>query len=115
MSLAKTIFTPLRNLINRINACFLPYRTFTYYVPAPPSRNTPYREKKFDQICFKVLSAGFEIVEFKTVAHQSESQNGFWAIFILSPISKEAQTMDLDLLIEESTQTAQNELEIEYD
>ena len=71
-------------------------QTFTYYIPAPPPRNTGYREKQFDRIMTEITSKGFEIVDFKTQALSREKWSGIWVIFLLRPNNKNIDLNNLD-------------------
>ena len=73
-------------------------QTFTYYIPAPPKRQTGYREKEFDQIFHKFINQGFEIIDIKTQAHNGEQHCGFW--FICTVRSTRPETANLDLTID---------------
>lgn len=52
------------------------FETFTYFIPAPPVRQTGYREKDFDTICKALNKYGLEYKIMDTVGHA----NGFWII-----------------------------------
>ncbi len=76
--------------------------TFTYFIPAPPSRQLGYRENHFDQLFKSFLEIGFEIIDFKVAPisgngyNQSSnlpSQNaqGVWVFYVLRPLNAEAQ------------------------
>lgn len=60
------------------------YQTFTYYIPAPPSRHSSYREKEFDQLVLEIGHQGFKIEDIKTVAHQTHNHSGCWIICLIS-------------------------------
>ena len=96
MGPVKTLLSAITNCCSQVFNDYNSYQTLTYYVPAPPSRSTSYREKKFDHFCQFFLNKGFKIISFTTTLHQSESQNGFWAIFVLQAMTKEARQLDID-------------------
>ena len=60
------------------------YQTFTYYIPAPPSRHSSYREKAFDQLVLEIGKKGFTIEEIKTVSHQTQNYSGCWIICLMA-------------------------------
>ena len=64
--------------------------------PAPPQRKTGYREKQFDKLAAYVLGLGFEIINIQTQSHNGVNQSGFWVMFTLKPLTKEAREFDLD-------------------
>lgn len=55
-------------------------QTFTFYIPAPPSRKTGYREKEFDTILFNFINQGYDILEFNTQSSSNAGQSGMWAL-----------------------------------
>ena len=57
------------------------------YVPAPPPRQSGYRETQFDQLLSDYLNQGFQLIQMKTVPHHSPEQNGFWMVCVLSSSS----------------------------
>lgn len=68
------------------------YRTsFTYFIPAPPSRKSGYREIEFDKIMRGILELGFEIENFST----ESTPNGMFVMTILRTKSKKVFEMDL--------------------
>lgn len=68
------------------------YRTsFTYFIPAPPSRKSGYREIEFDKIMRGILELGFEIENFST----ESTPNGMFVMTILKTKSKKVFEIDL--------------------
>lgn len=59
-------------------------RTFTYYIPAPPTRRSGYREKEFDKLMAEIIDSGFNIKSLVTQAHTGENSSGMWVICQLS-------------------------------
>lgn len=87
----------MSGILRNIFKAFKPnkyYQTFTYYIPAPPSRHSSYREKEFDQLVLEINRRGFEIEQIKTVSHQTSNQSGCWIICLLSSNDK---TLKLEL------------------
>ena len=64
-------------------------RTFTYYIPAPPSRKTGYQEREFDAIIDYVTSLGFKILDFKLQSHSDGERGGLWVLCFLAAPTKE--------------------------
>jgi hypothetical protein len=69
-------------------------QTFTYYIPAPPSRNTGYREKQFDKVFYQFINQGYEILSFNTQSHQATDQQGFWIIAVVRATNAKANELD---------------------
>lgn len=55
-------------------------RTFTYYIPAPPTRRSGYREKEFDKLMADIVDLGFSIKSLATQSHTGENSSGMWVI-----------------------------------
>jgi|GEM_PF-2081370 hypothetical protein len=55
-------------------------RTFTYYIPAPPTRRSGYREKEFDKLMAEIIESGFTIKSLSTQGHTGEDSSGMWVI-----------------------------------
>lgn len=72
-------------------------KTFTYYIPAPPVRKNGYREIEFDKIMSGILQSGFELIELQT----QSVKEGLFIIALLSPKSKKAELMDINLDIQD--------------
>lgn len=72
-------------------------KTFTYFIPAPPSRKTGYREKEFDKIINGILTSGFELKELQT----QTVPTGMYVIALLKAKNKKAFELDIDLDIQE--------------
>ncbi len=68
---------------------FSKFRTFTYYLPAPPARRTGYQEKEFDGLTHHLTSLGFEIANIKTQAHSESEKAGIWIICLLRAPTQE--------------------------
>ena len=64
------------------------YQTFTYYIPAPPSRHSSYREKEFDQLVLEIGNQGFTIEDIKTASHQTHNHSGCWVICLVSSLEQ---------------------------
>jgi hypothetical protein len=63
--------------------------SFTYYIPAPPSRKSGYREREFDKIMTGILQVGFEIVSLQTQAVGGSDNAGLFIMAVLrAPTAK---------------------------
>ncbi len=71
-------------------------RTFTYFLPSPPDRNTGYREKQFDRILGELLKLDFEIEDFKLSSLSAQKSSGVWLVFVLRPQTEKANALNLD-------------------
>lgn len=72
-------------------------QTFTYYVPAPPSRKTGYQEKEFDYITKYITELGFHIIDIKVESHSSENSCGMWVICVLGTNDQNLASKKIDL------------------
>lgn len=59
--------------------------TLTYFIPAPPQRQTGYREKELDTLTSIVSENGLSFELTQTVPHT----NGFWAIIVVTGTQKQ--------------------------
>ncbi len=73
---------------------YLSTRTFTYFIPAPPPRKTPYQEKEFDQVLGHILNQDFDLIDLKTQAISGDVK-GMWCIAILG--AKTQKALDFQL------------------
>lgn len=72
-------------------------KTFTYFIPAPPSRKNGYREVEFDKIMQGILQSGFELVSLQTQG----LENGMFVIALLKVPSKKVAKLDENLDLHE--------------
>lgn len=73
-------------------------KTFTYFIPAPPSRRTGYQEKEFDSIMGNLTHMGFEIVNIHTSAYANEQKCGMWVVCVLG--AKTREVFDKEVLFD---------------
>lgn len=66
------------------------YKTFTWFIPAPPARKNGYREKEFDKIMQGILQSGFELEDLQTQAMET----GMFVVALLSASSKKIALLD---------------------
>ena len=69
------------------------FKTFTYFIPAPPHRKNGYREKEFDKIMHGILQSGFELIDLKTQA----MENGMFVLALLKVPNKKIAKIDENL------------------
>lgn len=72
-------------------------QTFTYYVPAPPTRKTGYQEKEFDFITQHIFKLGFELLDFKIQSHSNEGSSGMWIVCLLGTNDSELANTKINL------------------
>lgn len=76
-------------------------QTFTYFIPAPPSRKSGYREKNFDSIVKQLTEIGFKLLDIKTQSIGTEENKGMWVVLTIQPYTKEAFSMEPNQFPEE--------------
>lgn len=77
--------------------------SFTYFIPAPPQRNTGYREKDFDTIFKTAMEHGISLKILKTNAINT----GIWVFSILSGKKEDFESFYQDMKIQEHAITGQ--------
>lgn len=85
----KRFFTSKEKYVSR--------RTFTYFIPAPPSRRNGYQEKEFDQISQYLLNKDFDILDVKIQSVASTNTAGLWILLILGAKTQEASLLPLNI------------------
>ena len=68
-------------------------QTFTYFIPAPPSRKSGYREKNFDTLTHQLAQKGFDILDIKTQSISHGEQPGIYVILKLNALTQEAREL----------------------
>ena len=76
--------------------------TFTYYIPAPPSRKTGYREREFDKIMRGILSSGYDIEELHTHSVGGSDNAGLYIVALLKASSSKVAKLDESQDIQEN-------------
>lgn len=71
-------------------------QSFTYFIPAPPVRQSGYREKHFDRLLTDFLAQGFDLIEMKTESISSPQVAGMWVICLVRPTSAKAASLKWD-------------------
>jgi len=66
------------------------FKTFTYFIPAPPPRKNGYREKEFDKIMQGILQSGFELIDLQTQG----MENGLFILVVLGVPSRKVAQID---------------------
>ncbi len=74
----------------------LAIKTFTYFIPSPPSRQKGYREKEFDKLIYDLTQQGHDIISLHTQALSTEASSGMWVICQLGALTPEAAKLDLE-------------------
>ena len=76
------------------------YKTFTYYLPAPPSRKSGYRERELDKILQGFMDSGFELHSLNTESISHET-GGMYVLAIFKTSSKKVSDLDLNQDLQE--------------
>ncbi len=92
-------------------------RSFTYFIPAPPSRKIGYREKELDTIINHILNNGFSIKKMQTTTISNEKMSGVWVFLLLLPLRADCNDSILDFEYSEivNKENDSKELEISYE
>jgi hypothetical protein len=91
-------------------------KSFTYFLPAPPERNTGYQEKEFDQIISFLANKGYEILDFHTQSISYGESNhcaGIWIVCLLG--CKSEKLFNDEINIDYTDVSAQNKNSIQLD
>ena len=78
-------------------SAYIKIRTFTYFIPAPPSRKTGYQEKEFDSMTEYLLGKNFDLIDIKMESYSQSNSAGVWMICILGAKTQEAANMNLEI------------------
>lgn len=101
------------NVFNWLKRQLYPHKyctqTFTYFVPAPPKRNTGYREKEFDKVFYNFINSGYELINLTTQNSGVESSPGMW---IIATVRATKPNLKLNLS-EDYTQTTEEDEQID--
>ena len=84
--------------------------TFTYFIPAPPERNSGYREKHFDRLISEFLALGFEVLDIKTQSIASNRTQGMWVVFLVRATNDVANEMNFENFEEKFSHKLSNEV-----
>ncbi len=76
------------------------YKTFTYYLPAPPSRKSGYRERELDKILQGFMDSGFTLESLHTQAISHE-HGGMYVLAVFKTTSKKVSDLDLNQDLQE--------------
>jgi hypothetical protein len=71
-------------------------KTFTYFIPTPPKRQTGYREREFDKIMHGILNDGHEIIDWK-IESAGGDEGGLFVVFLLRNTNKKNHGPALDI------------------
>lgn len=104
----------LFNMLNRKEKnAYVGKRTFTYFIPSPPSRKSGYQEKEFDHIVSYLIKKGLDIIDIKLESLNTSHSSGLWIICILGAKTKDL--LDQDLEVEYSQIASQRDQTIKLD
>ena len=80
-------------------ASYSELRTFTYYIPNPPKRQSGYREIELDKIMHGLLNSGHEILSWQ-MQSAAGSEGGVFVCFILKGTNPRYKGAGLELHVE---------------
>ena len=78
-----------------------PTKLFTYFIPAPPQRQSGYREKQLDKIVNEILSRNLTIIDLKVTSMNSGDRAGMWIIIQFKPQCKHSNKLDINILLDD--------------
>ena len=93
-------------------------KSFTYFLPAPPERNSGYQEKEFDQIFSYLNNAGYDIIDFKTQSIAYGELNhcaGIWIVCILGLRKPELVDKEINIDYMEVSKVSHTGIEMDPD
>lgn len=90
-----------------------PTKLFTYFIPAPPRRQSGYREKQVDKIVNTLFAYGLNLDTIATESITSQECTGMWLILNLRPESYAAHKLDINTILDELDSYATDEEKIE--
>lgn len=93
-------------------------KSFTYFLPAPPERNSGYQEKEFDQIFSYLSKQGYDVIEFRTQSLAYGEQNhcaGIWIICILGITKKELMDKEINVDYMDISKSAMSDIKMDPD
>ena len=76
---------------------YLAIKSFSYFLPAPPKRNSGYQEKEFDQSIAYLSKLGFELIDFQMASHTESGQGGVWIVCRMGALTQEAANQDINV------------------
>lgn len=91
-------------------------KSFTYFLPAPPERNSGYQEKEFDNIFSYLSKQGYEVIDFKTQSIAYGENNhcaGIWIICILGVTKKELMDKEINIDYLEVSKNTASEIQLD--
>lgn len=72
-------------------------KSFSYFLPAPPKRQSGYQEKEFDRIIDHLSELDFELIDMQTQAHSHGESAGVWVFCRLGALTKKAANKSINL------------------
>lgn len=72
-------------------------KSFSYFLPAPPKRQSGYQEKEFDRIIEHLSQSGFELLDMRTQAHSHGESAGVWIFCRLGALNEEAASTAINI------------------
>lgn len=72
-------------------------KSFSYFLPAPPKRNSGYQEKEFDRVIDHLNELGFELIDMKTQSHNGTESAGIWIFCKVGALTKAAAKIQINI------------------
>ena len=96
-------------------AKYLAIKSFTYYLPSPPTRKNGYQEKEFDQVFAHLLARGYDLIDFKMQSTSGNDQNGVWLCCILGVNKPELVNLNVQIDYSEIANSSPTVNDIEFE
>tara|TARA_B100001971_G_C18268046_1_gene596661 strand:+ start:101261 stop:101599 length:339 start_codon:yes stop_codon:yes gene_type:complete len=93
-------------------------KSFTYFLPAPPERNTGYQEKEFDQIFSYLNKMGYEVLQITTQSIAYGEHNhcaGIWIVCVLGLTRPELVDKEVNIDYMEISQNTNSDIQMDPD
>lgn len=73
-------------------------KSFTYFLPSPPSRKQGYQEKEFDHIFSHLLKpSDYDLIDLKMETLNTPESSGVWILCLLGAKTKEAMERQINI------------------
>jgi hypothetical protein len=90
-------------------------RSFTYFLPSPPTRKQGFQEKEFDQVFRFLIDSGYSLIDFKMQSVQSHETSGVWLCCILGTNNKGLADKEIDLDYKQLSNSLQKNKNLDFE
>jgi len=94
---------------------YIGVKSFTYFLPAPPTRKSGYQEKEFDHLFSHIMSLGFDVIDVKLQSLNTENSQGVWILCLLGAKTKEAFETPIQVDYQEISKNVSHHSNIKMD